>query len=186
MTVGLLRILGYRLPSAEWEPQCWTGESKRLRAVENPDEPSYEALAQRVMALPDGIVWKDPCVGEYAHLMDWSTWDVVTVHRPVEEVQASEARWTNHEWAEGVPERAKRWETIYLGSLVAVSPARWAHLDMGYVRNSPVLATARLRQGLRVAAVADGGARYQLAADFIHQESGYRCPRPGSCEVCTG
>jgi hypothetical protein len=187
MTVGLLRILGYRLPSAEWEPQCLTGESKRLRAVENPDEPSYEALAQRVMALPDGIVWKDPCVGEYAHLMDWSSWDVVTVHRPVEEVRASEERWTNPEWAQSVPERVSVWETAYLGSLVATTAANWTHVDTPWMRSNPMLAAAKLRQSLGLGGMEDGGARYALAADFIHdQESGYWCPLPGSCEVCKG
>jgi hypothetical protein len=185
MTVGLLRILGYRLPDAQWMPDCLLGESARLRLNANPDALTDTALAKRVMSLPDGVVWKDPCIGEYAHLMDWSSWDAVTVHRDVDEVQASEGQWVGPEWAQGVPQRVARWESTYLGSLIRTAPHRWTRIEMQDIRTEPVATLIGLAGSLRSHWDIHEDALVSVST-FIHQDSGYRCPLPGSCEVCGG
>lgn len=178
MTVGLLRILGYQMPESKWDPVCILGEATRLRYVLNEDELRYEELAERVMALPDNTVWKDPVVGEYAHLIDWSTWDVVTIRRQTGKVEDSERRWMGQEESVGTRQRANKWYRNIRNALVETPPAQRLHLPMSHVQSRP-------RQALLLLSGLSGpmptGQQVYQALDFV--KPGYRCPLPGACEL---
>lgn len=178
MTVGLLRILGYDMPGLGWDPVCILGEATRLRYVQNPDDLTYEELAERVMDLPDGTVWKDPVVGEYAHLIDWSTWDVVTVRRKASHVQDSEQRWMG-EGFEGTGHRASLWYQKINTALEASPPARRLHLTMSQMQRSP---RAALRDMAHLYGREPTGQQIYQALEFV--SPGYRCPLPLGCPIC--
>lgn len=178
VTVGLLRILGYKMPGPEWDPVCILGEATRLRYVLNKDELTYEELAERVMALPDGTVWKDPVVGEYAHLIDWSTWDVVTVRRKTSAVEDSERRWMG-EGYEGTGERAAKWYRAIQDALIETPPAEHMHLPMNHIQRKPHSALVFF-SGLT--GPLPTREQRDLTREFV--QPGYRCPMPGTCEIC--
>lgn len=171
MVVGLLRVLGYRLPDAD--PDCVLGESRLLRWVGSPMEGDPKALAVAVGALPDGVVWKDPAVALYADHINWSGWSVVRVRRDPHAVAESEQRWIGAR-VDPMIDRAREWGTR-LDRIPAV-------LELGFaaVRNRPLLALEALGEVTGRAVTL--GARTQALA-FVRADPGYHCPTPGSCPL---
>ena len=168
LTVGLLRILGYRLPDVE--PCCLHGESRRLRATDSPLASDLPRLAAEVDALPDGVVWKDPSVGRYAHLIDWSGWLTVRVRRPLDAVLASEERWIPGRDQEALAEQATAWDCA-----LDLIPAQ-IHLSAEMIRAHPIQQLQRLAGVTRLMTM-----QISRAEDFIRPAGGYHCPLPVTC-----
>lgn len=172
MAVGMLRILGFRLPDVD--PDCVLGESRRLRWADSPLHDTPEVLAGEVDRLPDRVVWKDPAVAMYADLIDWSSWLVVRVVRDPHAVAASEDRWLGgvDRWA--MIDRAREW-TARLNHIPASAEVTFTAL-----RARPLIALDHLADatGRRVTR----SARDQVMA-FVQDTSGYRCPVPGTCQL---
>lgn len=96
MTVGLLRILGWRLPP-DHLPSCPPGEARALRIHNNGRTLTADQVADQVNQLGDGIVWKDPAVALYADRIDWTRWAIVRVRRGHRDVADSMGRWAEHD-----------------------------------------------------------------------------------------
>lgn len=179
LTVGLLRILGYELPEGATNETCPFGESPTHRLLENPGAPTVNRLVKHVSELPPGTVWKDPAVGEYAHLIDWSTWDVVSVYRPPALVMESEKRWGHTVLR--ADQRAQRWYQAMGKARDVTHPRRSLNLDLRDIREDPVWALHKmaLRLGLETDPWLD-----LMAKMFVQPSGGYQCPVVGACSVC--
>lgn len=172
LAVGLLRILGYRLPDAD--PCCLLGESRRLRWADSPLHDNIPQLACEIDALPDGVVWKDPTVAMYAAQIDWSEWTVIRVIRDPHSVAASEQRWLPdaHTPVELI-ERARQWASV----LDAVPAA--LRIGVSVMRARPVHALQMLAHATADTHPMEDA--LERATAFIRAEGGYHCPRPGAC-----
>lgn len=174
-TVGLLRILGFDLPPAQYVPRCDAGEAQKLRAPDGPVEPVVEALAQ----LPDNVVWKDPAVGRYADQVPWEVFDVVVrLERAGDDILDSERHWGISAPRGALAERNARWKK----NLLANAPIDLTTSLEG-IRQRPMLSMGAL------AAVTgeklDEVKRMQ-AREFVKRQGGYICPIPDRCEKHSG
>lgn len=175
---GLLRILGFSLPPERFEPECILGESRRLRLIDPDYGQNAGAILGGLLALPDGTVWKDPAVGDYAHRVSWRGWRTVLVERDPFEVAASERR-HGYLLPTEVHVSAARHRYRMIGRALA---AQGVVPDLVVPFDSARLDAPRTLVALTEALALPHPTAEQVryATDFL-RPGGYRCPLPDVC-----
>lgn len=167
---GMLRILGFEIVEGSECPSC---EHEDLRSPMSRE--GAVQVIKKLHDLPDGFLWKDPSVGEYADMVPWNLFKVVRIHRLEQDTIDAEVRRVPR----GHPapaERNRRWAAS-IGEHVIAD----VNISFELMKISPdgVLDLITIGLGLPRAT-----ASQRLAVDrFIQREPGYRCPLPRSCTV---